>query len=304
MKIIHKNNESEFDDGLNCVLSDTSVDRYGDIVGDISDPMLGWDVSDFRRNPIALFNHQSSFPIGTWKDIHVEDRALRGRLQMAPSGTSSRIDELKSLLSAGVLKGISVGFIPVEHKILDNKGGYHYLRQKLIEASLVSVPANPAALLTAKAMGVSRQTIDMVFKQGQSLAQRIREYRRSIRGFKDRIAKAPNPKSRASLARALKHLEQGERELVASLDPRTRNADRRRALEEAQDREVDRLVAEYEASWAGQIARQHDEMIAGYTAQALKHRDPPKTPHDPNSAPYGTWRGVKLPGPTWRGKKV
>jgi HK97 family phage prohead protease len=124
-KIIHKTNDDvDFDEGLNCVLSDLTEDRFGDIVGDGSHPMLGWDVADFNRNPIALFNHQSSFPIGTWRDLHVENGALRGRLHMAPKGSSSRIDELKALLAAGVLKGISVGFIPAEHKPRDN-GGTH-----------------------------------------------------------------------------------------------------------------------------------------------------------------------------------
>ena len=219
MSIVHKTNASEFDEGLNCVLSDLTEDRYGDIVGDGSHPMLGWDVADFKRNPIALFNHQSNFPIGTWKDLHVKDGALRGRLHMAPKGSSDRIDELKALLAARVLKGISVGFVPTEYKPRDN-GGSHFLRQQLVEASLVSVPANPSALLTAKALGVSKHTIDMVFKQGESIAQRIRGYRRSIRKLKDRIARETNPKTRASMMRALGHLEKGEREMCASLDPR------------------------------------------------------------------------------------
>src|SRR5882762_3664237 len=145
MSIVHKTNASEFDEGLNCILSDLTEDRYGDIVGDGSHPMLGWDVTDFSKNPIALFNHQSSFPIGTWKNLHVEGKALRGRLHMAPTGSSPRIDELNALLAAGVLRGISVGFVPKEHKPRDN-GGRHYLRQTLVEASLVSVPANPSAL--------------------------------------------------------------------------------------------------------------------------------------------------------------
>lgn len=182
MPLIHKTHDADFDEGLNGVLSDLTEDRYGDVVGDPVHPMLGWDTKDFLRNPIALFNHKSDFPIGRWRDLHVKDGKLLGRLDMAPKGSSPRIDELSALLAAGVLKGISVGFVPSEYKPRDN-GGRHYLRQTLVEASLVSVPANPSALLTAKALGISKQTIDMIFKQSEtsSVAQRIRDLRRVIR---------------------------------------------------------------------------------------------------------------------------
>jgi hypothetical protein len=41
MPLIHKTNVSEFDAGLGCVLSDMSVDAYGDVVGDPKDPDAG-----------------------------------------------------------------------------------------------------------------------------------------------------------------------------------------------------------------------------------------------------------------------
>jgi hypothetical protein len=238
--------------------------------------------------------------------VHVKDRALRGHLHLAPPGTTKLVDELRALLAANVVRGISVGFRPVESKPRGNGGGTHFLRQTLIEASLVSVPANPAALLTAKALGISRETIAKVFKpsDSSSTAQRIREFRRSIQRFKDRIARETNPKIHASMTRALKALERAEREMVASLSDVDRRQDSRERTQEALDRIVDQQIAEYESSWEGQLQRQHDEIIANFTDQALKHRDPPKTPHDSVNAPHGTWRGVPLPPPTWRGKRV
>jgi HK97 family phage prohead protease len=281
MPTVHKTNDAaEFDQGLNCILSDLTEDRYGDVVGDGTHPMLGWDLAEFNRNPIALFNHQSSFPIGTWKNLRVENGALVGRLHMAPKGSSPRIDELKALLSAGVLRGISVGFIPVEHKQRDT-GGYHYLRQKLVEASLVSVPANPAALLTAKTLGVSKQTIAMVFKseQDEFMEQCISDLEGE--GVED--------------AEQVCQIIWQERRLEHALKARAN------AMAEVK-RIDDQIASEY--SWEEQIRRQREQTIANWTRHALKHRDPPKQPHDPVNAPYGTWRGVKLPGPTWRGKPI
>jgi HK97 family phage prohead protease len=117
--------------------------------------MLGWDIADFKKNPIALWSHSSRDPIGTWTNVVVKDRALRGTLHLAPPGSTKLVDELRALLAANVVKGISVGFRPVESKPLGNSGT-HYLKQKLVEASLCAVPANPAALLTAKALGISK----------------------------------------------------------------------------------------------------------------------------------------------------
>src|SRR5262245_48316294 len=76
-------------DGLDFVLSDATPDRYGDII--LAD---GWDLTNFKRNPIALFSHRSDFPIGVWKNLRASDGALRGTLQLAPLGTSDRIDEV------------------------------------------------------------------------------------------------------------------------------------------------------------------------------------------------------------------
>src|SRR5262245_18962092 len=87
--------------GLDFVLSDETPDRMGDVI-----MVDGWQLANFKRNPIALFGHRSDFPIGTWSDLR---KQLRGRLVMAPEGTSPRIDEIRRLIDAGVLKAVSVG---------------------------------------------------------------------------------------------------------------------------------------------------------------------------------------------------
>jgi len=46
------------------VMSDGSVDRMGDVI----EP-AGWRLDRFHRNPVALFNHDRDFPIGTWRDV-------------------------------------------------------------------------------------------------------------------------------------------------------------------------------------------------------------------------------------------
>lgn len=147
---------------LDFILSDATQDRYGDII-----EAEGWVLDNFQKNPIALFNHRSDFPIGVWDNLRVERGALRGRLEMAPKGSSDRIDELRALIDANILRAVSVGFIPLANStIKDAEGsfvGYRYTKQELLETSLVSVPANPNAVMEAKRLKISDGTMNVVF---------------------------------------------------------------------------------------------------------------------------------------------
>jgi len=122
MTVIHKTVAER--DGMDFVLSDATLDRYGDIV----DP-AGWDLKSFKKNPIALFGHNSGFPIGNWSNVRVEGKKLIGTLVLAAKGTSDRIDELISLVEQGVLRAVSVGFRPLASEPIDPKepyGGQRY----------------------------------------------------------------------------------------------------------------------------------------------------------------------------------
>src|SRR5262245_25706937 len=148
-------------DGLEFILSDATPDRYDDII-----LTSGWELENFNRNPIALFAHMGSFPIGKWSDVRVEDNALRGTLNLAAEGTSDRIDEIRKLVDADILRAVSVGFTPLAYE--ERKGdtyGLVYTKQELVECSLVSVPANPSALIQARSLGISEDTQSLVFER-------------------------------------------------------------------------------------------------------------------------------------------
>jgi HK97 family phage prohead protease len=147
-------------DGMQFILSDASVDRYEDII----EP-AGWQLANFNANPIALFSHRSDFPIGKWENVGVRDGALRGTLKLAPEGTSDRLDELRRLVDAGILKAVSVGFMPIETNRIEGTSGYRYIKQELMECSLVSVPANPSALAVAKSLRISDDTMRLAFRK-------------------------------------------------------------------------------------------------------------------------------------------
>jgi HK97 family phage major capsid protein/HK97 family phage prohead protease len=160
--IVHKTHAAAVA-GMEFVMSDETADRMDDVI--LSD---GWDLQNFKKNPIALFGHRSDFPIGKWSNLRVENKQLRGQLELAPAGTSDRIDEIRRLIDAGILRAVSVGFRPIERQPINEKadefwGPFKFLKQELVETSLVSVPANPNALQIAKSLKISPETQQLVF---------------------------------------------------------------------------------------------------------------------------------------------
>jgi HK97 family phage prohead protease len=164
--------------GMEFVLSDASVDRMGDLI-----EQDGWELANFKRNPIALFNHNKDAIVGRWHDLRVEKGELRGHLELAPKGISARIDELRGLVEAGILKAVSVGFKPSQARPRGKDlQGVVFEKMELLETSLVSVPANPNALAIAKSCNVSTATLDLIFaKPGTATKQARPSVRQSER---------------------------------------------------------------------------------------------------------------------------
>jgi HK97 family phage prohead protease len=145
--------------GREFVMSDETPDRMDDII--VSD---GWDLTNFRKNPTALFGHKSDFIIGEWTNVRVENKQLRGHLKLAQRGTSTRINEVISLVEQGFLRAVSVGFRPKESKPrAESDFGVFWTKAELVETSLVAVPANPNALAVARSLKISPATLDLVF---------------------------------------------------------------------------------------------------------------------------------------------
>lgn len=122
------------------VCSTETIDRYGSII------RQSWLLDAFKANPIALFGHSSGQPIGTWQNLRVEKKQLVGTLVFAKDDPIA--DKCLNLVEQGVLRAVSVGFIPNTYKFEKHSGEevVVYEDNDLLEVSLVSIPANPEAL--------------------------------------------------------------------------------------------------------------------------------------------------------------
>jgi HK97 family phage major capsid protein/HK97 family phage prohead protease len=145
------------------VMSDGTVDRTGDVI-----EQAGWDIEEFKTNPIALFNHDKNQVIGQWADVAVKGGRLVGRLKFAEPGTSALVDTVRSLVAQGILRAVSVGFQPSQKQPLHDKadklfGPFRFTKSRLLECSLVAIPANANALAVAK--DFPRDVIAEVFRK-------------------------------------------------------------------------------------------------------------------------------------------
>ena len=133
------------------VASTGEVDRHGDTVAP-----EGWRLDAYRDNPVVLWAHDYGEPaIGRAEAVWSDGRALRARLEFAPTEFAGQVERL---YRQGYQKGVSVGFRPLrfeERRDPVNGAflGIRFLEQELLEISAVPVPANGGALLAEDAPG-------------------------------------------------------------------------------------------------------------------------------------------------------
>lgn len=129
------------------IASTEATDRDGEVI-----LQNGWILDNFIKNPVILASHNYyEFPIGKATDIQVSDGKLI--FKMIFSKATEKAIEAAQLVQEGILKSFSVGFIPREY---DPMQPNMITKAELLEISLVTVPANPEALVLAKGMKDNR----------------------------------------------------------------------------------------------------------------------------------------------------
>ena len=196
--------------GVEFILSDATPDRMGDVI-----EADGWDLDNFKKNPVALFNHRADFPIGKWTNLRTTNGALRGHLQLAPEGTSDRIDEIRRLVDADILRAVSVGFLPIKSEPLTkDSAGTRFRQTELVETSLVAIPANPNALAVARSLNISAATTALVFAgKGNTTDRSVA--RRGVNGGQ---AERPPVRKNRTMSPLTKRIEDTEQRLVRLRD--------------------------------------------------------------------------------------
>ncbi|MEG0230612.1 MAG: phage major capsid protein [Hafnia sp.] len=120
------------------IASTPSPDRDGDI--------LEPGGAAFRSDTPFLWQHDRSQPIGICtpkmvkEGLQITAKLVKPTPDM-PSQLAARLDEAWASIKAGLVRGLSIGFRPIEYSFLD-EGGIRFLSWDLLEVSAVTIPAN------------------------------------------------------------------------------------------------------------------------------------------------------------------
>lgn len=146
-------------------ISTNAVDLDNDTVD-----QAGWDLSVYLTNPIVLFMHDNySLPIGKCVGIGVEDGKLKATVEFLPAETPERgpfAECVYQMCMTGFLSATSVGFLPIAYEIAADRTGendwwpaVNFTKQKLLEFSIVTVPANSEALVEPGQVAVAAPVV-------------------------------------------------------------------------------------------------------------------------------------------------
>jgi HK97 family phage major capsid protein/HK97 family phage prohead protease len=120
------------------IASTPSPDRDGDI--------LEPDGAKFRNDTPFLWQHDRSQPIGSCtpkmvkEGLQITAKLVKPTPDM-PSQLVARLDEAWSSIKSGLVKGLSIGFRPIEYSYIDD-AGIRFISWDLLEVSAVTIPAN------------------------------------------------------------------------------------------------------------------------------------------------------------------
>ena len=153
-------------------ISTGARDREGDII----DPK-GWEIENYMRNPVVLFAHDNTRPpIGRATELNVFSDKLVATAEFMPPevDTSGFSETIYRMVKAGYLNATSVGFLPKQWEFIKEKmeddeeekiTGIKFLKQELLEFSVVPVPANPEALIGASKSGIDIHPLERWFEE-------------------------------------------------------------------------------------------------------------------------------------------
>lgn len=138
----------------------TETDRTGDII-DAS----AWEkgVTNYRKNPVLLYQHDHSKPIGKVTSISIDSKGLQ--IQAVISKAAEDLYKVISLVKDGVLKSFSVGFLVKEAKYDRALDATRILGVDLLEISVVSVPANQSSLFSIRKSFDKPEEFDQFLKE-------------------------------------------------------------------------------------------------------------------------------------------
>ena len=136
--------KEEYKDGIPFILSTYDLDRDSERID-----QTGWDLKNFKANPVVLWSHIWSEPsIGKMTSIRIKDGNLKGKIEFVPREIDQFGWSIGEKVKLGYLNSGSVGFKPIKIELVeDDKDPTKLIhrKQELYEFSIVNLPSNTNA---------------------------------------------------------------------------------------------------------------------------------------------------------------
>lgn len=138
---------------LEGIASTPSTDRMGDVV----EP----DGAVFKLPIPLLWQHCADEPIGWVTSAKVTQTGIAIVAQLAtvldPGTLKDRLDEAWQSIKAKLVRGLSIGFMPIEESDITGTWGTRFTKWEWLELSAVTIPANAdATIQTVKSYDIGR----------------------------------------------------------------------------------------------------------------------------------------------------
>lgn len=225
-----------------------------------------------------LYQHDHTQVLGKALDLQEDEKGLRGRFAISRTSLGQ---DVRTLLKDGALDSFSIGYLPKEAET-DKKAGVRRLKEvELIEVSLVSMPMNPAALVTGvKALegsAIAQAVADYVAgaekkRQARPLEDVLDEAHAEVRALWERRladGRAPSAKNAAAVA-AYRQALLDEAEALGAYLP----SEAEEAPQEAPTEATDPVLTEAEAKAlpVTDAPEAHDEARAETATEAIERK--------------------------------
>lgn len=96
-----------------------------------------------------LWQHDSEQPVGEVFDAKPTAKGIPVQFQipklLTPGTLKDRLDEAVQSVTLKLVRGLSIGFAPIEYSYMEDTGGYRFIKWLWLELSCVTIPANADA---------------------------------------------------------------------------------------------------------------------------------------------------------------
>jgi len=126
------------------------------------------DGAQFKLPLPLLWQHDSGNPIGHVTHVKITKAGIDIIAKIA-KGVTAEIDRAWSLIKAGLVPGLSIGFKPIETSFIEKSNGIRFIKWDFLELSAVTIPANSeCTIATVKSIDTAQRAAS-----GQAKPRRV-----------------------------------------------------------------------------------------------------------------------------------